>query len=263
MHVSADILPRAWSRRMLTFGARSTLPRPGMLAPRSASGEARSALANASLPSTLSEPTIAREEAGDEQRLPRITTPSLTPVAAQLIAQGSRTAVRSRRLRSIPGDRGLPTLTWKRSSELGTPSSSSDGTCPTASARLPHLLAGQARRADETIAVGEQSERHVARGAARRGGAARSRCAKSCGCRPLRSARVYSAVCDGVHGVETEPRRAPARELGLLLAPRRERDVEISGLGGGNRRDSPAAGPRARPRRGPSGTGCRTPCGAP
>ena len=125
-------------------------------------------MANASFPFTLSEPTIAREETGESTTSPD-TTPPFAPVAAQLMAQGSRTAERWRDcgpsqvmvvphldLEALVGARHpIVILGWHETDRH---------------ARLPHLLTGQARGADETIAVGEESERHVDRGAPRRGG---------------------------------------------------------------------------------------------
>src|SRR5258705_6785667 len=107
-------------------------PPPWYAGPAKRVGEARSAFANASFPSTLSEPTIGREETGESTTSPDTTSPR-DPVAAQLMRHGSRTAAPSRTGGPSHVMMVLPTLIWKRLSELGTPFSSSVGTRPTAS----------------------------------------------------------------------------------------------------------------------------------
>ena len=169
MHVSADIL-REPGRAEFSLSERDR-PFPALVrGPREARRRGPERLRERILPLHLERAHHRPEETGESTTSPdttRAVRPGRRPAQAPRLSNRGAPA----RLRSVPCDRwSLPTLTWKRSSELGTPFSSSDRHEPDRHARLPHLMTGQARRADETIAVGEERSATSTRGAARRGG---------------------------------------------------------------------------------------------
>ncbi len=73
---------------------------------------------------------MARCEAGESTTSPT-ERPSRAPVMVQLRRTGSRTTLLSRAAEPSQVMTVLPIFTWKRSSLLGTPFSSSAGTSPT------------------------------------------------------------------------------------------------------------------------------------